>query len=151
MSEHHGFLAVILNQVSDDIPMALEVARRSRTRVFVDRSEHEPEILRRLIARSTVFLGTRFHSCIFAMLAHRPTFAISYLPKTSGILSAMNLEERSVPIDEIISDYVIKSIERDIENIDLAEASIAKRVYAYRRDHIRFYDVIRNLVTLQMH
>ena len=66
MAETYGLQPVIFNQVSEDLPASLDVQRKAKSKVIVDQTSREPDILRAMIARSKVFLGTRFHSCIFS-------------------------------------------------------------------------------------
>ncbi|MCB1446897.1 MAG: polysaccharide pyruvyl transferase family protein [Rhizobiaceae bacterium] len=142
MSETYGLQPVIFNQVSEDLPASLDVQRKARCRVIVDETSREPDILRAMIARSRVFLGTRFHSCIFAMMAGRPTFAIAYLPKTEYIMNDLKLPHRHTPIDAIDFPYLIKRISEDHENLNQAEAEIRDAVSVYRRNFTRLQDIL---------
>ena len=142
MAETYGLTPVIFNQVSEDLPASLDVQRKARCRIIVDQTSREPDILRATIARSKVFLGTRFHSCIFSMMAGRPTFAIAYLPKTEYIMNDLKLSHRHTPIDAVDYDYLIKTISADYENLDQAEAEIRNAVKVYQRDFTRLQDVL---------
>jgi len=145
MAAKHGVLPVIFNQVSEDLPTALLVKKRAKTRIVVDEKSHEPWILRALIRRSTVFLGTRFHSCIFSMMAGRPTFAISYLPKTEYIMSDLTLGNRSTPIDDVEVERVVERLSADLSDLARAELEISSAVSGYQRDFRRLQDVMRSI------
>jgi colanic acid/amylovoran biosynthesis protein len=95
-----------------------------------------------MIARSKVFLGTRFHSCIFSMMAGRPTFAIAYLPKTEYIMNDLKLSHRHTPIDAIDYDYLIKRIAEDYENLSQAEDEIRNAVLVYQENFTRLQDIL---------
>lgn len=142
MSLRYGLRAVIFNQVSEDLGMANRVAKACTAPVLIDRASREPDVLRALIARSTVFLGTRFHSCIFAMMAYRPTFAIAYLPKTSFILRDLGLDARQTPITEFDPEAVIWALERDMADLPAARSEIETAVMRYRDTHARLRDVL---------
>ncbi|MGV3552655.1 polysaccharide pyruvyl transferase family protein [Rhizobium sp.] len=142
MAETYGLQPVIFNQVSEDLPASLDVQRKAKTKVIVDQTSREPDILRAMIARSKVFLGTRFHSCIFSMMAGRPTFAIAYLPKTEYIMNDLKLTHRHTPIDAINYDYLIKQIGGDFENLSQAEAEIRDAVLVYQKDFSRLQDIL---------
>ena len=142
MSQRHGLRAVIFNQVSEDLGMADRVVAACTVPVLIDRTSREPDVLRALIARSTLFLGTRFHSCIFAMMAYRPTFAIAYLPKTSFILRDLGLDARQTPITEFDPEAVIAALERDMADLPAARAEIEAAVMHYRQTHARLRDVL---------
>lgn len=142
MAETYGLQPVIFNQVSEDLPASLDVQRKAKTKVIVDQTSREPDILRAMIARSKVFLGTRFHSCIFSMMAGRPTFAIAYLPKTEYIMNDLKLSHRHTPIDAIDYDYLIKRIAEDYENLSQAEAEIKSAVRVYQQNFTRLQDIL---------
>ncbi|MDB5556467.1 MAG: hypothetical protein JWL86_6451, partial [Rhizobium sp.] len=142
MAEKYGLTPVIFNQVSEDLPASLEVQRKAKCKVIVDQTSREPDVLRAMIARSKVFLGTRFHSCIFSMMAGRPTFAIAYLPKTEYIMNDLKLSHRHTPIDKINYDYLIKTISQDYENLSQAEAEIQNAVKVYQTEFTRLQDIL---------
>ncbi|MBX9457352.1 MAG: polysaccharide pyruvyl transferase family protein [Rhizobium sp.] len=142
MAETYGLQPVIFNQVSEDLPASLDVQRKAKCNVVVDQTSREPDILRAMIARSQVFLGTRFHSCIFSMMAGRPTFAIAYLPKTEYIMNDLKLSHRHTPIDAIDYDYLIKRISGDFENLSQAEVEIGNAVQVYQKNFTRLQDIL---------
>lgn len=142
MSATYGLTPVIFNQVSDDLSTSRAVVARAKCKVIMDETNREPDILRAMIARSQVFLGTRFHSCIFAMMAGRPTFAIAYLPKTEYIMNDLKLSHRHMPIDALDVDRLIAAVSSDHVNLAAAEAEIRNAVLAYRTNFARFQDIL---------
>lgn len=142
MFQKYGCIPVIFNQVSEDLPMAEKVASLTKTKVYIDKCSREPEILRAMIARSTIFLGTRFHSCIFSMMAHRPTFAISYLPKTSYILKDLKLSDRQTSIENLDINLIIQTLENDLKDIKIAEQKIKSSVETYRNNFSQLRDFL---------
>jgi colanic acid/amylovoran biosynthesis protein len=142
MAETYGLQPVIFNQVSEDLPASLDVQRKAKSKVIIDQTSREPDILRAMIQRSKVFLGTRFHSCIFSMMAGRPTFAIAYLPKTEYIMNDLKLSHRHTPIDAIDYDYLIKRISQDYENLSQAEDEIMNAVLVYQQNFTRLQDIL---------
>lgn len=142
MSETYGMAPVIFNQVSEDLPTAYAVQKKAKHPIAIDASSREPDVLRALITRSRVFLGTRFHSCIFAMMAGRPTFAIAYLPKTEYIMNDLKLSQRHTPIDAIDYDYMIRQVSSDYENLAAGEAEIQNAVKVYQQNFTRLQDIL---------
>lgn len=138
---------VIFNQVSEDLPTALLVQKRANCSILVDEKSHEPWMLRALIRRSTVFIGTRFHSCIFAMMAGRPTLAVAYLPKTEFIMNDLCLSKRHISIDNFDYQKAIAQISNDIENLDVAEKEIRDAVTVYRSNFSRLRDILSLIKT----
>jgi len=142
MAETYGLQPVIFNQVSEDLPASLDVQRKAKSKVIVDQTSREPDILRAMIQRSKVFLGTRFHSCIFAMMAGRPTFAIAYLPKTEYIMNDLKLSHRHTPIDAIDYDYLIGRVSGDYADLAASEAEIQNAVKVYQQNFTRLQDIL---------
>jgi colanic acid/amylovoran biosynthesis protein len=142
MAETYGLQPVIFNQVSEDLPASLDVRRKAKCKVIVDQTSREPDILRAMIQRSRVFLGTRFHSCIFAMMAGRPTFAIAYLPKTEYIMNDLKLMHRHTPIDAIDYDDLIGRVAADYADLAASEAEIENAVKVYQQNFTRLQDIL---------
>src|SRR5690606_7056163 len=57
--EIHGLQPVIFNQVREDLPMSRRVQNLAKHNIILDEADHEPELLRAMMARSAFFLGTR--------------------------------------------------------------------------------------------
>lgn len=139
-----GLNFIIFNQVSDDIEMAERIfdLLEKPEYLIIDRLEREPWELRALIGRSEIFIGTRFHSCIFAIMAGIPTIAISYLPKTQFILEDLNLPERSTPINEINLDFLSRKTEHCLLYRDDESQKTMNAVKRYRRTFKRLADCL---------
>lgn len=142
MNRVHNCIPVIFNQVSEDLSMAEKVASYASTRILIDKKSREPEVLRALISKSTIFLGTRFHSCIFSMMAGRPTYAVAYLPKTSHILKDLKLDHRQTSIENLAVDKIIYNLENDLKNISSAENEINYAVNNYRKNFAQLRDFL---------
>lgn len=145
LHSRYGLTPVIFNQVSEDLPTARIVQAKAKAPVVIDETSREPDILRAMIQRSAIFLGTRFHSCIFSMMAGRPTFAIAYLPKTEYIMNDLKLAHRHTPIDRLDYDYMIERLSKDWEELAEAEREIRTAVSDYRRNFTRFQDILGKL------
>ncbi len=137
-----GLRTVIFNQVQDDLPIAIEIAQGLEGVAFVDQLDKEPELLRALIARSQVFVGTRFHSCIFALMAGVPTNAVAYLPKTQYILHDLNLFDRHVDINDIDGQLLLSRVLADVDNVVGARLLTQAAVHDYREKMTRLLDVM---------
>ncbi len=128
---------VIFNQVAHDLELAREIGRRHPA-VIVDAQEREAGILARLIGRCDLFMGTRFHSCIFALAENVATVAIAYLPKTSGIMHDLELDDLVVDIDSISGEQLIRLFERVAGERASVQARIDAHLGMYRQRHDGF-------------
>jgi colanic acid/amylovoran biosynthesis protein len=61
----------------------------------------QPELLAASYGLMDVFVGTRMHSNIFAMVAGVPLLAIGYQPKTQGIMQMVGLHKWVVGIEQV--------------------------------------------------
>lgn len=143
MHAKFGLRTVLFNQVSDDLTTARAIAARSNGKVLVQEESPDPDLLRGLIGSSRVFVGTRFHSCIFAMLANVPTTAIAYLPKTSAIMNDLGMD-KYVLIDEIDVDRIEDWISFDLNNAEFARKELAAAIEHYRSVELQFSKVLRS-------
>ncbi|MDI4238201.1 polysaccharide pyruvyl transferase family protein [Bradyrhizobium sp. Arg237L] len=142
----HGLRTVIFNQVATDLDLAHRVAARSGAHVLVHKTETEPEILRAAIGRARIFVGTRFHSCIFAMMEARPLTAISYLPKTEFIMKDLRLEDRVIDIDSISPELLSRLVIESLKKEDALSARIDRAVKDYRSTKIHFGEALAEVV-----
>jgi colanic acid/amylovoran biosynthesis protein len=76
------------------------------------------DVLFRLYGECEFFVGTRFHSVIFALLHRVPCLAIEYEHKTSGIMNDLGLGEWSIPIEDATDERVSALADRLIASRD---------------------------------
>lgn len=87
-----GGCVVCVNQVSWDLHIAEELFSIVSTgALFVDKADHSASTLRSTIGALNGFIGSRLHSCIFALLENTPVIALAYLPKTVGVFDDLGL------------------------------------------------------------
>ncbi|KVE75558.1 hypothetical protein WI98_12405 [Burkholderia vietnamiensis] len=138
-----GVRIVIVNQVAADLPVGREIESRCSGIVILDQKDRPVSDVRSIIAGASVFLGSRFHSCIFGLLAGRPLVALSYLPKTSGIMSDLGLSSRVHDIDGFDVHEVAETMISDYRAPIKGQAEIDRAVERYRSLYPRFADLLR--------
>lgn len=92
------------------------------------------ETLQLCYGQMDLFLGTRLHSTLFALVAGTPVMAIAYQPKTRGVFALMGLEEWVLPIEQARADTVSDHLQRLWEQRAGVAATIAQRLPALQRD-----------------
>jgi colanic acid/amylovoran biosynthesis protein len=132
---------VVFNQVATDLNFAREVAG-DLPGVFIDAQERDCSVFSVMIARCAVFVGTRFHSCIFALLGSVPTAAIAYLPKTSGIMQDLGLGEFYIDINEITPDSLISMFTKVSSSRAELPSRIRDCVDRYKEESDGFIDFL---------
>jgi colanic acid/amylovoran biosynthesis protein len=107
-----GRRILLFNQVSSDLRLGREVAARCGGAVVQDVADRSTPVMRGMIERADVFLGSRFHSCVFALLGRTPTVSLAYTYKSTGIMQDLGLADRVHEIDgfdaEVIRGQILK-------------------------------------------
>ena len=141
----YDFQVVLVNQVAADLPTARVVAALCGHGVLLDTSERTVEEIRALISVCDVFIASRFHSCIFALLEGVPTIAVAYLQKTAGIMADLGLSQRVVSIYGLTANELSLRVESDFKNREAVSVQIARAVEQYRTGFREFRDVLAHI------
>ncbi len=128
---------IIFNQVAHDLELGREIARR-HPEIILDLRERDAGVFSKLIGSSDVFIGTRFHSCIFALIEGVSTGAIAYLPKTTGIMQDLGLDEFVIDINDVTGASLVALFESMSAQREALRARISKSLEAYRSSHDGF-------------
>jgi colanic acid/amylovoran biosynthesis protein len=72
--------------------------------VVIAEDDLPPGALKAIAGRLDLFIGTRMHSNIFALAMGTPTLAISYQPKTDGIMRMLGMGRWVLPIANLHPD-----------------------------------------------
>jgi colanic acid/amylovoran biosynthesis protein len=134
---------VLFNQVASDLPVAERLAAMSPG-LIVDREARDSGVFAAMIARCELFVGSRFHSCIFGLLGAVPTIAIAYLPKTSGIMADLGLADYVIAIDAITPDTLITRFDAVRANAADVSAQLHRSIADYRGSNGRFVTDLEN-------
>jgi len=105
-----------------------------------------PEELKGVYGHMDLFLGTRMHSNIFSLSEGVPCVAVSYDPKTDGIMRAVGLEDYVLPIKGIKSEALIPLMEKALADLDGMQRTLARTLPGLkaksRLNNTLLYDVI---------
>lgn len=123
---------VIYSEINDD---DLVVSKRIfnlidvefKTRVFILDFDINPNQLKFIISQMDFFIGTRMHSNIFALSSKIKTIAISYEPKTLGIMEMLDLKPYVIEMEKVDSlkiEALYKKIRDDLNYISKLEPKI---------------------------
>lgn len=92
------------------------------------------------IAACDLVVATRFHNILFALLADKPTVAVSFHHKCESLMRAMGLAEYCVDLDEVGADLLIRKVQELEACSEDIRASIRERSLCYRRSLDRHYE-----------
>jgi polysaccharide pyruvyl transferase WcaK-like protein len=92
------------------------------------------------IAACDLVVATRFHNILFALLAGKPTVAVSFHHKCESLMRAMGLAEYSVDLDEVDADVLIRKAQKLVACSEDLKPLIRERTTVYRRSLERHYE-----------
>jgi colanic acid/amylovoran biosynthesis protein len=116
--------------ISKNIYSLLSKFQKKRVKIIND--DFSPKNLKWIISQMDYFVGTRMHSNIFALSSYVKTLAISYEPKTWGIMKMLKLESYVIDINKISSEKLYKMFIKLIKD-DLYLKILKKRIPMIRR------------------
>lgn len=126
---------VIAKKFGDDDRV---IAQKVHDRVFnkerftvIDSDLHPFEVIG-LCAAMNVFIGTRMHSNIFALISHVPVVAIEYEHKTRGIMRGLGIEGLTLDIHTLTFDTLAEKVDEVIAHrgdyAQLIETNLAGQI-----------------------
>ena len=74
------------------------------------------------------FVGTRMHSNIFSLSEGIPCLAISYDPKTDGIMELFDLSDYVIDINEIDTKKLVQTFKKLVQNQEKVKSKIDKKL-----------------------
>jgi colanic acid/amylovoran biosynthesis protein len=77
------------------------VDKHLRNRVIIIDEDVHPSNLKYMIGRMNYFFGTRMHSCIFSLASNVKTIALSYEPKTDGIMKSLKMDDYFINVKDL--------------------------------------------------
>lgn len=121
-----GIRTLVFNQVSADLNAAKRVQKLAGDFVIVDNEDRPVSVMRSMIGSSYIFLGSRLHSCIFALLEHVPTTALSYNYKTDGIMNDIGQYHKVRKIETFDINDVASSLNEDFQQHEARTDEVQK-------------------------
>jgi len=91
---------------------------KNKSRVILIFDDLGPEILKGMIGRCELFIGSRMHANIAAISMRVPTIAIGYSHKTRGIMTAAGQEDFICDFNKLSLDDITQKIDAIWENRD---------------------------------
>jgi polysaccharide pyruvyl transferase WcaK-like protein len=85
---------------------------KEKQKVALIKGDYSPIVLKGIIGRCDLFIGSRGHSCILALSSNVPTIAIAHNPKFLGIMKAAHQQDYVCDVQELTVDKLISQISR---------------------------------------
>jgi colanic acid/amylovoran biosynthesis protein len=96
----------------------------------------------RLYAQMDLFIGSRMHSCIFAVTQAVPVVALAYQPKTRGVLSWVSDDLAVLPINTFTAEELTDAVMRSLENRKALSEQLAVRCRELSAAVLREFDAL---------
>lgn len=106
--------------------------------------KYNPRIFLHMLEKMDFCIGSRMHSNIFTLISNTPLVAISYLPKTKGIMGLLGLKEYVLNIDEIDEKKLINKIKLVLENKKILKIKIRKEIQNAKENSKKNIGIIKN-------
>jgi colanic acid/amylovoran biosynthesis protein len=117
-----------------------------RERASVDGGFHAPEAMIDVLGAFDLVIATRFHMAILALLAGRPTLAISYEFKTQQLFARMGLGDWVQDIEARDASAFCRALDACIAGLGPVRAAIERGVAAERGRALAAGELVRRAV-----
>jgi len=114
ISERYGLQILFVPHVTgprasaDDRLFAEKIVSQMKTNAVAIKGDYTPDILKGIISRCHMYMGSRMHANIAALSSGIPTLAISYSHKTSGIMQMLNQDQYVCDIATLNGETVLE-------------------------------------------
>ena len=121
------FIPQVLSQSETIITHSIARLVKNKRQVLIVEEDLSPQEIMKLIGCMDLFIGTRMHSNIFALIMNVPIIAIAYEHKTYGIMRMLGLEDWVLKIENISEhDLISKIKELYGKRFGIKEQTVAK-------------------------
>lgn len=93
----------------------------------------DPLFIIEILSQADLVVATRFHSAIFALIAHIPVISISYQPKSKGIMKLLELDKFCLNISNLETTEITRLIDEILDDYLDIQKKIIKKVDKIRK------------------
>jgi colanic acid/amylovoran biosynthesis protein len=105
-----------------------------RRRLFFPENVISPYWLMHLLSQADLIVATRFHSAIFAFIVGTPAVAITYQPKSLGMMRMLNLEKFAIDMKNMDAHNVLRLAEEAFLDSHKLKWNIIRKVDESRKN-----------------
>jgi colanic acid/amylovoran biosynthesis protein len=133
-------------QAKDDRVAALQIASTMQQPAYLVTGDHDPDIIKGMIAQCDAFMGARMHANIAALSSAVPTVAIGYSHKSKGIMQQFGLGEHVIDIAQLSTQLVVKSLEGLLDNAEGISKALADQLPRVKAESARNIEAVVRLL-----
>ena len=123
---------------------------KNKNAVKVIPNIYDSKEIKGIISKFDMFVGTRMHSNIFATSSFVPTYAISYLYKTEGIMKMIGQDKLVCKIEEIDEKKLLKDTEKLWNERKSVKKLLEENIYALDKKILLNTDKIKKLLNKEL-
>ena len=124
-----------------------KVKKIFRDRIFLITNDYQPEQLKSMIGNMDIFIGSRFHSVIFATSMHVPTISISDMQKNQGFMKMLSLENWHLNFSSLTVEELVKTTQKLLNEKKFVKKIIEDNLPKLQDDARKNVDYIEELFT----
>jgi colanic acid/amylovoran biosynthesis protein len=145
-----GHPVAVISQVSahagdDDVAVGRELCGRltqaGLNARFVDLGDASDEEVSAFYGRLELVVASRLHSGILALCAGTPIVALSYLPKTDGVLARLGMDRWVLPAAGLRADRLASKLSEALAESGALREQIQARLPSLRGNAVRAVDL----------
>jgi len=118
---------------------------KEKQKVILIKGDYSPIVLKEIISRCNVFIGSRGHSCILALSSNVPTIAIAHNPKFLGIMEMFSQQQYVCRTEELSVDRLISQIDRLWNNQETVRKELKANMMKVQRLSTLNAELIRDI------
>lgn len=118
---------------------------KNKSRVLIINEDLSPEEIMKIIGCMDLFIGTRMHSNIFALIMNVPLIAIAYEHKTYGIMDMLGLENWVIDVKDVDEHKLVSKIEELYKSLFEIKKNMLNAVQIARAKSLSSANIVRTL------
>lgn len=129
------FVCQVPKDVEDSRSIVSRLPDAAQKQCVVLEHNASPEQLIALYAHATALVGMRFHSLIFALLAHIPVMGVYYYdigPKIKGLMEDLGFPQYALSLDETDGASLYQSVSELVDQAETLSCALREKVEALK-------------------
>ncbi len=115
-------------------------------RIFILTEDYMPKQIKSMIGTMDIFIGTRFHSTLFAISMCVPTISISHMQKNRGFMEMIGLKEWFLDYFTLTADQLVDATMKLLKERDKVTNIIRGRLPELRNNAMQNVELINELL-----
>lgn len=141
IAQDYGYKIVFLPFYHEDIEESDRVATYMKTPYEILTGEYEIEEILNIIKGSSLLIGVRLHSLIFAFISLVPFVGISYDPKVEGFLKSVG-ESSAGDINSFTAENILKKVNSILQQKEEYINNMSKRLDELKERAKKNFDIL---------